>query len=268
LRKRAAAGSRVLKDTANQLLSRTIGYRLEKQKAHSLSGPLAFQDLLRFHLSWTPAAARGAVVQVGANDGLATDPLYLLIAEYELTGVLIEPQALPFERLCARYRCRAGLTLLNVGIAESPGEMQLWQVREDFRAEYDWRAGSGASGIASFDRQHVVRHILKNARGVVRTAADAEAKVECVTVPVTTLDAVIAEHVGGTVEILQIDAEGYDYRILRSLDLRRHRPRIVNYESKHLSSADKQACESMLHAHGYVTFGHGTDTCALLLRHS
>jgi FkbM family methyltransferase len=258
----------VLKDVANRLLSRTVGYRLEKQKEHSLSGPLAFQDLLRFHLSWMPASERGAVVQVGANDGVAADPLQPLIAEYQLTGVLIEPQAVPFERLRARYRCHAGLTLLNVGIAEAPGEMQLWQVREDFRAEYDRRAGSGASGIASFDRQHVVRHLLKNARDVVRTVAEAEAKVECVTVPATTLDAVIAEHVGGTVEILQIDAEGYDYRILRTLDLERHRPRIVNYESKHLSAADKQACESLLHAHGYVTFGHGTDTCAVLLQRS
>jgi FkbM family methyltransferase len=260
------AGVRVLRDTIDRLLLKGVGYRLQKQKTNSLSGPLGFEDVLRFYLSWMHVPDRDAFVQIGANDGVAKDPLHAVVVEYELHGVLVEPQQGPFERLRENYGSRRGLTFLNVAIAESVGEMQLWQIKDSFRAAYDTRAKNAASGVASFDKRHVVRHIMKNAKDLVNTEADAERHVECVTVRVMPLNDLISEHVSGDLQILQIDAEGYDYEILGSLDFGKYRPRIINYESKHLSPNDMRACEALLHANGYVTFGHGVDTCALLIR--
>ena len=59
-------------------------------------------------------------------------------------------------------------------------------------------------------------------------------------------------------DLLQIDTEGYDYEILRTIDFSRLRPRFINYE-RELLQDDGPACRSMLSAAGYVLFDWGED---------
>jgi hypothetical protein len=61
------------------------------------------------------------------------------------------------------------------------------------------------------------------------------------------------------VDLLQIDAEGYDYEILRTVDFSRVRPRFINYEREILLE-DEPACRAMLTDAGYVLFDWGQDT--------
>ena len=60
-------------------------------------------------------------------------------------------------------------------------------------------------------------------------------------------------------DLLQIDAEGYDYEILKTLDLSRVRPRFINYE-RVLLHDDEPGCRAMLADAGYELYDWGQDT--------
>ena len=64
-------------------------------------------------------------------------------------------------------------------------------------------------------------------------------------------------------DLLQIDAEGYDYEILKTLDFNQHKPRFINYE-RALLDEDEPACRQMLMSHGYVLMDSRIDTLAIL----
>jgi len=54
------------------------------------------------------------------------------------------------------------------------------------------------------------------------------------------------------IDLLVIDTEGYDYRILQQCDLERLRPTIIMFEHQHLSPGDKAAAYERLRTHGYT----------------
>jgi hypothetical protein len=54
-----------------------------------------------------------------------------------------------------------------------------------------------------------------------------------------------------TIDLLHIDAEGYDYEILKLVPFSRMRPKMIFYESEQLRPEDKVSCEDMLITYGY-----------------
>jgi hypothetical protein len=54
-----------------------------------------------------------------------------------------------------------------------------------------------------------------------------------------------------SVDLIQIDAEGYDWPIIRSIDFDRVRPAIVRFEYRNMLPSDADACLAHLAAHGY-----------------
>ena len=53
------------------------------------------------------------------------------------------------------------------------------------------------------------------------------------------------------IDLLQIDAEGYDWIILRQFDFNLIRPRIVLFERTQLNKKDQDAARSMMQNAGY-----------------
>jgi len=64
------------------------------------------------------------------------------------------------------------------------------------------------------------------------------------------------------IDLLQIDAEGYDYEIIRSIDFDTVKPAIIHYEHMVLSEADRNACLELLASHGYRIVLQDNDTLA------
>jgi FkbM family methyltransferase len=166
-------------------------------------------------------------MQIGAFDGALDDDLRELIEKHQLRGVLIEPQPAAFARLQKTYRNQPQVKLLQAAIAEQQGTRDLFCKRGE------------ASMVASFDRAHLRRHNV--------------ADHEIVTQPVACHTVESAVRVAGMthIDLLQIDAEGYDWQIIRSIDFTRLRPRILRFEYRHMSPADADACLALLADHGY-----------------
>jgi hypothetical protein len=54
------------------------------------------------------------------------------------------------------------------------------------------------------------------------------------------------------IDLILIDTEGYDLKILKMIDFRRFRPKLIIYEQELLSPEDKAAAHSLLRSYGYV----------------
>lgn len=181
-------------------------------------------------------------VQIGANDGMTVDPIREYVLRYGWKGILIEPQKKYFEQLQKNYAGRSGLHFENVAIGEREETKQLFVVRED--AEFgEWRGL-----IATFKPQ------VHFAEGDERLATE---NVQCVT-----LASVVAKHALPHIDLLQIDTEGYDYEILKSIDFAAVSPRVIHYEHRHLTFHEQFALKVMLKSHHYVVIEDGDDTVA------
>jgi len=166
-------------------------------------------------------------LQIGAFDGAGDDDLHELVVRHRLRGLLVEPQPAAFTRLRQTYRDQPQVTLLQAAIAEREGTRDLYCRRGD------------ASMAASFDREHLRKHGISDAEIVARP-------VVCHTIESALRTAGLER-----VDLIQIDAEGYDWPIIRSIDFTTLRPAILRFEYRHMRPADADACLELLAGHGY-----------------
>jgi FkbM family methyltransferase len=185
--------------------------------------------------------ARMTFLQIGAFDGIGEDDLRELVTSHNLRGVMVEPQPAAFARLQQTYRNQRQVTLLQAAIAEAEGTRDLYCHR------------SHASMAASFDRRHLRKHGISD-RDIVAQP-----------VPCHTVESALRAAGLANVDLIQIDAEGYDWPIVRSIDFARTRPRMIRFEYRHMPDADADACLAHLAAHGYRFILESNDIIAVLV---
>lgn len=224
-----------------------FGYSLQKRKA-SDTYALSFAHFLEMYVVQNPNST--TFIEIGANDGVTNDPLYDLIKKYDLRGTVCEPQADVFSVLEKNYEGTEVLCL-NVAIGEEAGTKTLYTVKDSHKSVDNFRR---VTGIATFDKPTLMHTILNK----IPKGADPEDYIDETPVPCVTLAEL------GHADIIQIDCEGYDYHIVKQIDFSK-KPAIINYESGHLSDAERAACYSLFTKHGYQWFTHGIDTCAYLI---
>jgi FkbM family methyltransferase len=186
-------------------------------------------------------------LQVGAFDGSANDVLSGFVRRGKLRGVLVEPQPHAFAALQQSYRDVPGLSFERAAIGPADGEAGFYRVREEF-ADLCPRACQ----LSGFSPDV----ILKCYRNLVPRPEDV---LETVKVPTLTFRSLLAKHGLAQVDVLQIDAEGYDFRLLSLFDFNQMTPAVVNFEVAHLSESDRTAAYRLLLRHGYFLAEHGWD---------
>lgn len=196
------------------------------------------------------AARRGAdvtVLQIGAFDG--QDAVAFAMEHFGWTAVLVEPQAGPFSRLQQRYAQNPRVQLYNVAVSETNGSRILFTVDEAADVP-EW-----VRGTASFQEGHIERACAPR---------DVRAHVRRTEVQTLTFDTLL-ERAGVTPDVLFIDAEGYDYQLLKMFDVSRRLPDVVVFEHGHLSRMDIASACAMLAENGYqmtMTHDYSADTVA------
>lgn len=216
-------------------------------------------------------AAKGRMnfVQIGANDGKINDPIFPFVMRNKTATriLLIEPQPeiVPFLR--ENYAGHPDATI-HVGAIGTGEAMVLFRVKPELWNSYnppymqDAPAYRVPSGFASSSIQHVRRH----AEGNFRIAAPVEDCLEGLSVPCTTLHALISR-LSWTedVDVLQVDAEGADDEVIYASDTHRLRPRLINYERSHLTEERRQRLCAFLTGQGYrILHWSASDTTAIL----
>jgi FkbM family methyltransferase len=155
----------------------------------------------------------------------------------------------------ATYGAHDRFAFEQVAISDSAGERWFYYVTADAIREAGLPAW--ADQIGSFSRDHVLRH-LKLA------GADPEGLVSKRMVRCAPLMSVLDRHRVERVDVLHIDAESYDYQVLKQLDFARFRPKLILYEHRHLGAEDRNAATALLAGAGYRLIDCGAfDTMAV-----
>lgn len=153
-------------------------------------------------------------LQIGANDGFSHDPINAFVSANHLAGIVVEPLPDVFERLCHTYRRHPQIRKLNMAVHEELAQVTLYRP--------DPARSSSKSGIASLSRE---RHEFTHSHTGI--GADDIVSVE---VPAISLPKLLDQENVDHLDLLQIDTEGHDMKILAGLDFARCRPSIIHFE--------------------------------------
>ena len=206
------------------------------------------------------------IVQLGAYIGnTANDPLY---GRFSGTGraILVEPDPRHFNTLQYNYGRNSQVTCLNLAIAGQNGVAPFYYL-DATPAEHgypDWLSQMGSLSPDRFttlwDRYEGT--VLDSNPDVLRgmekcrhfcMAHTVSSLVECITLEELMLRCDI-DHI----DLLQIDIEGLEMNILRSIDFDRVPIRFINYESA-LMEKDRPDLE-LMDRWGYKIVDYGQDT--------
>jgi FkbM family methyltransferase len=215
------------------------------------SSPRLWPDLDVWGAWLSSFKAEVGFVQVGAFDGVSNDPLHDVRTQFGWIGVMVEPLPDQFAKLEQAYG-DSQMVLINAAVSDQP--RSLWRI-----TGHDPTDLPGLPQVASFDREHVMKHI-----GYCPPELRPSLERRVVSEPVATIT--LAEALARcprSVDVLQIDVEGYDAEIINMLVGLRERPTIVRFEHAHLSHDDHLRAIRRLSGAGYSISVGPDDTLAV-----
>jgi len=186
------------------------------------------------------------VLKIGANDGICYDHLAtLLLTDTRYRGLLVEPVPMNAAMLKANYGKSGRFTIEQAAVAASSGTVKMYYVDDSAlkligAADPNWVRH--VANVASLDRLHVLKHLAPEMHPAVK-----ETPVECLAV-----NALLSRHNVQKIDLLHIDAEGFDYVILRQFDFTSFHPCVVLFEHTHLTNQDRRAAKTMMEFAGYT----------------
>lgn len=181
------------------------------------------------------------LVQIGANDGELADPVHAAISRFHWRAVLVEPIPWIFDRLVGNYGDVDTVVFENaaIGASDGTGTMYYVDVRDD-DPEF-------ATALATFERGVLESHSW--------AMADIKDRILQIDIPTLRLESLLRRHGVERVDLLLIDAEGYDFEIVQQIDFRaRWAPRFMIFEIKHLDQGTRRRARRLLRRSGYKWF--------------
>jgi hypothetical protein len=111
-----------------------------------------------------------------------------------------------------------------------------------------------AHAYSSFDRNVILRQT--------QWVPDISRRIEEIQVRAVSMATLLRESGGNRIDILQIDAEGYDFEILKMIDFSQMKPAIICYEHANLTRGQTEESAALLVAEGYRLTRDNLDTIA------
>lgn len=224
-----------------------------------------FDIILKQALDPSALHRRPVVVQIGANDGVSNDPVHSHISKsHDITAVFVEPQPDAFSALQKNYSTFTNCVFVNAAIDRYEKPVTMYRIKPQYWKEYKriYKSWANPSGITSMDRNHV-KSFLKKVAPSYFSNHDPDAWIEEIVVPVMNFSSLLGKAGISEIDVLQIDAEGYDYEILDmalSVDIKP--PRVINLEVKNIQQVDKANSKQRLLEMGYCVWENKGDLCA------
>ncbi|MEQ9460823.1 MAG: FkbM family methyltransferase [Phycisphaeraceae bacterium] len=190
-----------------------------------------------------------SIVQIGANDGLAMDPVARLIQQSNARAYLVEPLPDRYEKLAGLYANSSRVTTIRAALNDSDAESMLWRVAPDNKAL------ANLSVYSSFDRSKLERQYSAYSGLGGRIVGEA--------VPSLTAETFINKYRIDNIDLLQVDTEGWDARVVNWFLDCGIPIRAINYEHVHLYGQEDRGLLSRLKGEGYRLARYGLDTTAI-----
>jgi len=189
-------------------------------------------------------------VSIGANDGKKNDPIAKYIVKNNWQGVMVEPMPDNFKKLCKNYEGVSGLQFENSGISNTRDKLNFYYVKDITDQDFDW-----VDQVSSFDKDSFYNNIsvsppLLNRVGVME-------------LDVMTFGDLMEKYKLDGVDLVMVDTEGYDYKVIQSIDFSVYKPKIVIFETDWLVQYEYKQLKSILRKAGYKLYFAGIDCIAV-----
>ena len=206
-------------------------------------------------------------IQVGACDGKSFDQIFKLVNKYKMKGVLLEPVPMHFKNLKKNYAGIKGLKFVNKAIGSKNGKAKMYTISEEgFEHLPNWMIG-----ITSFykDKNALSEEFWKK-----NTSTRLKRKginyglvkkyIKEIEVETIHMQDLFNEHNITNLDLLQIDAEGFDYEVIKQVDFNRVCPSIIHFEFNSLNDDEKSLCKKLLIDNNYsINFYNQMDMIAI-----
>ncbi|MCB0540111.1 MAG: FkbM family methyltransferase, partial [Bacteroidetes bacterium] len=193
-------------------------------------------------------------IQIGACDGISFDPLFFLTKKYKMHGVLLEPIPHLFEELKKNYKDIPNIELVNKAISSVNGTIEMQTITEDgLKRLPKW--AKGISTISS-DKNALGNNYWEEGKGKEHKEYEKiyeEIKKYRKPIKVDSIDfeKLLDMYNINKIDLLQIDAEGYDYEIIKLINFDNVKPKIIHFEIANLDNDEKKSCLNLLTNNGY-----------------
>jgi len=202
------------------------------------------------------------VVQIGANDGITHDPIHKFIKRDDWKGVLLEPQPDVFHEFLTKiYAKNKGIRPLCAAIGEKDGTQPIYKV--------GFSTMRWATGLASFSKEKIEKAfedgiVASNCKRFgIEIPADQSQWISHEEVQVIAPSTLIQTYGLDHIDLLQIDAEGYDLEVIRIFDIPKTQPQAIIFENVGLNAEDYASCLQLLEEQNYQLKKFGPNTLAL-----
>ena len=203
------------------------------------------------------------VIQIGANDGINNDPIHKFIKRDKWKGVLLEPQKEVFDKFLTKvYKKNKEITLVNAALGEEDGFRSIYKI--------GFSNARWATGLGTFDKEVLLSAFES---GYVKFKADKDN----IVIPTNIDEQIIEERVVvispktllkkyeiGKIDLLQIDAEGYDYEVIKMFKIEETKPKLIVFEHLHIAKEELKECIGYLQLNGYETTDKGANSIDML----
>ncbi len=204
------------------------------------------------------------IVIVGANDGKTNDPIYCFaMGRLGATNILlIEPNKLLLPYLQSNYSAHPSHQIANCAIGKE-GTLTLYAVKQEvwnrFQPAYaiGWPSYRAATGITSAIKSHLEKALMDQ-------NLDPDSAIDIINIPAKELKTLLEELKWPTpIDVLQIDAEGYDNVVIYNSNLNYTRPKLIYFESHNMSQEKSKSLKQYLSEQQYSTYKVGGDSLAI-----
>ena len=139
------------------------------------------------------------IVQIGANDGLRFDELRSFIIKFNTKALLVEPIPEYFLNLKNNYKDQNNIVLENSAISVDEEQKLMFKVDSKFYELYH----DHVYGLSSFEKSHLIKHGIRNKHII-------SEKIKTISIK-----DLLKKHNFLDLDLLYVDAEGYDGEIIK-----------------------------------------------------
>ena len=182
---------------------------------------------------------------------LEDPPVNRYLVKYGWAGLMLEPLSNNFRSLKQNCGGRPNVRCRQAAVDSTAGRRLVYDLKFGLPGLPEW-----ARGLGSFDRERLQQAIKE--LGLDESAIGVEE------VDTITWDQVWADFGPAHCDLLLIDTEGHDIRLLRLADLGRHRPTVIHFEHGCVSLDERLDFYRELLLLGYELSTQETDTIAYL----
>jgi FkbM family methyltransferase len=241
-----------MRNKFNKKLLIPLGYQLVKQQSYAR---ISVTNVV----SWALKNNETVIcVQVGANDGVQSDPIRNLRRNPHWRTWLLEPQPAVFYRLQRNVKAEPHSVCLPFALAPSVGILEIFRVSDKLASD-KWVKQHDFSLQSSFDREKLRNEIAAMAG----RSSIPDSWIETIAVESIDWSTLFERKMGCLPNLVVLDTEGMDAALLRAFPFAEAHPDVVVFEHMWMGRLEYEEINALFRREGYQLWSIGDDSVAL-----